>query len=117
MTITTHQATEQLLRQVAEDTYDEANGVFLDLCKDHVDFLVYNKATDEIINWLPLYGSSYTENRYFYELLSREINDGKLTVRLIRSKLRRDGRRSYEWAFYRNGYRETVVAGTYVVKD
>lgn len=116
MTITTHQdAKTRYYKRIAQDTYDEANGVYLELKQDHASFLLFDKASREVLRRVKINDDTYTATRSFYKAFADEINHGKLDVRL-KTKRWRDGRYSFEWAFYRpNGLQETVSLGTQYV--
>lgn len=117
MTITTHHqdATTRYYKRIACETYDDANGVYLELKQDHASFLVFDKNTKEVKTQVRVNDDTYAESRHFYKALADEINNGKLLPRL-KTRRWRDGRYSFEWAFYKpNGLIETVSLGTQYV--
>lgn len=117
MTITAphNDATTRYYKRVACETYDKANGVYLELGQDNASFLLFDKASREVLRRVKINDDTYTATRSFYKAFADEINHGKLDVRL-KTKRRRDGRYSFEWAFYRpDGVLETVSLGTQYV--
>lgn len=114
MTTATHQDTKtRYYKRIAQDTYDEANGVYLELKQDHASFLVFDKGTREVKSRVRVNDDTYEATRSFYQVLADKINHGELKARLNTSKPWRDGRRSFEWAFYRpDGILETISIGT-----
>jgi hypothetical protein len=118
MTITAphNDATTRYYKRVACETYDKANGVYLELGQDHASFLLFDKNTREVRRRVKINDDLYSKTKHFYKTLAKEINEQRLNVRL-KTKRWRDGRYSFAWAFYRpNGILETVSVGTQYVE-
>lgn len=118
MTITAphNDATTRYYKRVACETYDKANGVYLELGQDHASFLLFDKNTREVKRRIKVNDDLYSKTKHFYKTLAKEINEQRLDVRL-KTKRWRDGRYSFAWAFYRpNGVLETVSVGTQYVE-
>ncbi len=117
MAITTnHQdAKTRYYKRVACETYDDTNGVYLELKQDHASFLIFDKDTREVKTRVRVNDETYAETKSFYEVLADKVNHGGLITRL-KTRRWRDGRYSFEWAFYKpNGLIETISLGTQYV--
>jgi hypothetical protein len=118
ITTQTHQPTASQLRRTADLTYEDRNRVYLQLRGNQISYLVADRDTGEVLTRLaiPSYDSELTSSSHFYQTLAGEINSGRLTARLNRSKFL-NGRRVYEWAYYKtDGHRETLIGDRYVAR-